>query len=288
MAECGRAGSSPAPSTNLDIRRYWGFFVYSMIAITDFLGRHLKFSQTPKRIVSLVPSQTELLVDLGLRDHIVGVTKFCVHPKDLRKKKTVVGGTKQVKINKIKALQPDIILCNKEENTPGMVEELEQIAPVHVSDIRTLEDNNRLVLDYGSLFDVEEKAKALVEKITAEQQQFQALVSNQPKLRVAYLIWRDPWMAVGQDTFINHMLELNNFENVFQHLERYPEIDINKLPDLDLLLLSSEPYPFKNKHLEEIPLPSEKIKFVDGEYFSWYGSRMALAFDYFTKTFKYN
>ena len=259
-----------------------------MLMFNDFIGRTLSFSQPPMRIISLVPSQTELLVDLGLEDNLVGVTKFCVHPKSLRKDKEVVGGTKQVKLQKIKSLQPDIILCNKEENTLEMVNALEQIAPVHVSDIRTLEDNNRLILDYGKLFHVEETARILVQKITSEKDQFQTLISNQPKRKVAYLIWRDPWMTVGRDTFIHHMLELNNFENVFQDLDRYPGIDINTLPDVDVLLLSSEPYPFKTKHLKEIPLPIDKIKFVNGEYFSWYGSRIALAFDYFTHVFNYN
>lgn len=252
----------------------------------DFLSRELNLTHTPNRIVSLVPSQTELLVDLGLRDSIVGVTKFCVHPENLRQEKTVVGGTKQVKIQNIKSLKPDIILCNKEENTPEMVTELEQIAPVHVSDIQTLDDNNRLILDYGKLFGVEEKAKALVDKIEVEKAQFQSLISGQPKLRVAYLIWRDPWMAVGRDTFIHHMLEVCNFDNVFKDKDRYPEIDINNLPEVDLLLLSSEPYPFKTKHLEEIPLPKEKIKFINGEFFSWFGSRMRYAFDYFKDLFK--
>jgi len=233
----------------------------------------------------MVPSQTELLVDLGLRDQLVGVTKFCVHPKNLRKEKKVVGGTKQVKIQKIKSLKPDIILCNKEENTLEMVTELEQIAPVHVSDIKTLDDNNRLILDYGKLFGVEEKAKALANKIEEEKDHFQSYISNKPKLKVAYLIWRDPWMAVGRDTFIHHMLEVCNFDNVFKDKERYPEIDINNLPELDVLLLSSEPYPFKTKHLVDIPIPNENIRFVNGEYFSWYGSRMCYAFDYFKDLF---
>jgi len=228
-----------------------------------------------------VPSQTELLVDLCLRENIVGITKFCLHPKPLRKEKTVVGGTKQVKFERINALQPDIILCNKEENTLEMVTELQQIAPVHVSDIKTLEDNNQLIQDYGNLFGVEENASALVEQIQLEKSNFECVISNQPMLKVAYLIWRAPWMAVGRETFIHHMLGVCNFDNVFKNKDRYPEIDINNLPEVDLLLLSSEPYPFKTKHLEEIPLPKEKIKFVNGEFFSWYGSRMRYAFHYF-------
>ena len=239
----------------------------------------------PKRIVSLVPSQTELLIDLGLKDHIVGITKFCVHPKHLRKEKTVIGGTKEVHFDKIKALQPDIILCNQEENTKEMVENLANLAPIHISEIKTLEDNYQLIWDYAEIFQKQDIGLKIINDIKSNQDDFQKHLQSKPKLKVAYLIWRDPWMTVGADTFIHHMLEVNNFKNVFAHLSRYPEIDIHKLPDIDLLLLSSEPYPFKNKHLEEIPLPKEKIRFVNGEFFSWYGSRMIKVFDYFKRPF---
>ena len=107
----------------------------------DQLGTQHTFEKTPLRIVSLVPSQTELLYDLGLEDNIVGITKFCVHPFHFKATKTIVGGTKTIKFDKIKALQPDIIICNKEENTKEIVEELSQICPVWVTDILMIEDN---------------------------------------------------------------------------------------------------------------------------------------------------
>ena len=254
--------------------------------IKDFLNRPIYLNTTPKRIISLVPSQTELLVDLGLEENLVGITKFCVHPKHLKSSKTIVGGTKQVHLDKIKKLQPDIILCNKEENTKSMVKALQEIAPVHVSDIKTLDDNIRLINDYGEIFEVQLKAKTLAEKLQTRQHQFQQSITDKPIKKVAYLIWRDPWMAVGGDTFIDHILSLNRFENVFANQNRYPVIDIQDLPDLDLLLLSSEPYPFKSKHLDEIPIDNSKIHFVNGEYFSWYGSRMLKAFDYFENVHK--
>lgn len=253
------------------------------MTITDFLNRRMHLKQTPQRIISLVPSQTELLVDLGLEEKIVGITKFCVHPKHLRKNKTIVGGTKQVHLDKIKSLKPDIILCNKEENTKAMVEELSKIVAVHVSDIKTLEDNYKLIKDYSQIFDTPTIGSKLIDQIRNRHEDFKSYIKNKPQKKVGYLIWRDPWMAVGSDTFINHMLEVNNFTNVFGKYIRYPEIDISKLPELDLLLLSSEPYPFKKKHLEEIPISNEKIIFVNGEYFSWYGSRMINAFEYFYK-----
>lgn len=256
--------------------------------LQDQLKRKLEFSKTPKRIVSLVPSQTELLVDLGLKENLVGITKFCVHPQNLRKEITVVGGTKQVKLEKIKAANPDIILCNKEENTQEIVSELEKIAPVHVSDIYTLEDSFEMIRQYGKLFSVEEKANEIVENIQIEFQSFQEYISHKPIRKVAYFIWKNPWMVAGGDTFIDYLLRLNRFENVFQNTTRYPEIDLNSLPDLDLVLLSSEPFPFSEKHLKYFSgiVSTEKIHFVDGEYFSWYGSRMLGAFRYFRKLHK--
>ena len=249
--------------------------------IKDFLNRQLNINSKPQRIISLVPSQTELLVDLSLEKEILGITKFCVHPKHLKSSKTIVGGTKQVHLDKIKALKPDIIFCNKEENTKPIVKGLQEIAPVHVSVIKTLDDNINLIKDYGKILNVESKAEALAEKLQTRQLQFQKSIAGKPIKKVAYLIWRDPWMAVGRDTFIDHILGLNHFENVFADKNRYPEINISNLPELDLLFLSSEPYPFKTKHFSEIPVDNSKIKLVNGEYFSWYGSRMLKAFDYF-------
>lgn len=256
------------------------------INMKDQLDRQLLLKQTPKRIISLVPSQTELLCDLGLEDSLVGVTKFCVHPNHIKKEKIIVGGTKQIKLEKIKELQPDIILCNKEENTKAIVEACEEICTVHVSDIKTIDDCLEMIKQYGLLFDCEQKAKELTESIQKELIEFTQFVSNTTKLKVAYFIWRDPWMVAGKNTFINYLLELNNFENVFNSKDRYPEVTLKELSSVDLVLLSSEPYPFKQVHIDEIQnMLSEtvNIKLVDGEMFSWYGSRLLKAFDYFKK-----
>jgi iron complex transport system substrate-binding protein len=252
--------------------------------ITDALNRKISLSTTPRRIVSLVPSQTELLVDLGLREQIVGVTKFCVHPPDLRKEKKVVGGTKQVHFDKIKNLKPDIILCNKEENTREMVLELEKIAPVWVSAISTITDCCEMILSLGVLFSKQEKATQIAHQIQSNTKSFSESIINNPSLKVAYLIWKDPYMVAGNDTFINTLLEINNFKNIFLNKEgRYPEVNLNELNKSDLILLSSEPYPFSEKHISEIKavIKNKKILLVDGEYFSWYGSRLIKAFDYF-------
>lgn len=250
----------------------------------DQFNRTLELEDIPKRIVSLVPSQTELLVDLGLESSIVGVTKFCTHPLALRKNKTVVGGTKQVHLGKIKNLNPDIILCNKEENTKEMILELENIALVHISDIYNFDDAIELIDLYGALFSVEKKAKALSQRIKTNYQDFRHYIKDQPKLKVAYFIWKNPWMVAANDTFINDMLSVNGFNNYFGNLERYPEIDFNSITkELDVILLSSEPYPFKSTHIKELKaqFPNAQIILVDGEFFSWYGSRLEHAFDYF-------
>jgi iron complex transport system substrate-binding protein len=252
----------------------------------DQLNRKIELKQLPKRIVSLVPSQTELLVDLGLREQIVGVTKFCVHPKDLRKQKKIVGGTKQVHYKRISDLDPDIILCNKEENTEEMVTELEKIAPVHVSNVKNIDDSLQLIRQYGEMFGVAKKASEIAGKIKSEKDLFQQEMREVPERRVAYFIWKNPWMVAGGDTFIDYLLELNRFKNVFsEENSRYPEINLEQLGQrkVELLLLSTEPFPFKSKDKEALKkeMGIGGVHIVDGEYFSWYGSRLQAAFRYF-------
>ncbi len=254
--------------------------------IQDQMKRVVSFKGPPKRIISLVPSQTELLYDLGLEDSIVGITKFCVHPYHLKSTKTIVGGTKAIKIEKIKALNPDVILCNKEENTKEIVEACEDIAPVHVSDIFTIEDSLELISQYGMLFNKRTEANKISDKIRFNLKDFETFIKDKPVFKVAYFIWRKPWIVAGNSTFINHLLELNGFDNIYSNLERYPEVELKKIRlegDPELVLLSSEPYPFKDEHAFEIGRASHHAKtiYVDGEYFSWYGSRLAKAFDYF-------
>lgn len=253
---------------------------------TDQLHRKVSITKIPSRIISLVPSQTELLIDLGLEEKIVGVTKFCVHPSHLRKQKTVVGGTKQVHFDKIRQLTPDFIICNKEENTQEMVATLEIIAPVWVSDIENISDCLEMIQLLGIIFSKEAKAKTIIENIHKEWTAFKQEMTAKNFVKTAYLIWKDPYMAAGNNTFIHKMLELNRFENIFTASKgRYPEIQIEELEPANLILLSSEPYPFKQKHIDELieKIGYKKILLVDGEYFSWYGSRLEKAFDYFRK-----
>lgn len=245
------------------------------IQITDAVGNKLSFDKVPNRIVSLVPSQTELLVDLGLADSIVGVTKFCIHPANIRKEKTVVGGTKQVNFKKIIALQPDIILCNKEENTAEMVAELQQIAPVHVSEVATIAEAKLLFKQYGILFDKVSKTDELLAQINSKIQELKT-ISEKP-ISALYFIWKDPWMVAGNDTYINEIMQLLGYQNMIQE-NRYPQITLDSFQSNppEVVLLSSEPYPFKENHVVELQkiFPNSTIELVDGELFSWFGTRI--------------
>jgi len=254
---------------------------------TDQTGTTITLAAPPKRIISLVPSQTELLFDLGLEGRIVGITKFCVHPYHFRSTKKIIGGTKKVHIEKIRLLQPDIIIANKEENTEEIVESLRQIAPVWTSDVITVQDSLDMIYEFGKIFSVRTTASHWVDKITHALNSFNAYMAGRPWHKAAYFIWKEPYMVAGKETFINEMMKLNHFSNIYDERDgRYPEVIVQKMRiqgDPEVLLLSSEPYPFKDEDAFELGRHTHHAKtvFVDGEMFSWYGSRMVRAFDYF-------
>lgn len=247
---------------------------------TDMLGREVEINFTPQRIISLVPSQTELLYDLGLDEEVIGITKFCVHPQGWLKKKQKVGGTKKVNLNIVKALEPDLIIANKEENEKYQIDQLAEQYPVWVSDVTTIFDAYRMMLNIGAIIGKGDIASALFNQI---QSGLVSFPKNKP-LNVVYFIWRNPWLSVGGDTFINNMIEAIGWNNIFANKLRYPEITPEELVEKkpDLVLLSSEPYPFKEANIAEMKmlLPESRIILVDGEMFSWYGSRMRLAVTY--------
>jgi ABC-type Fe3+-hydroxamate transport system substrate-binding protein len=253
-----------------------------MIISTDQLGRTISLREKPTRIISLVPSQTELLYDLGLDEEVVGITKFCVHPKEWFQSKTRVGGTKKIDFEKIKSLQPDLIIGNKEENEEEQIRELMKHYLVWMSDIKTLEDALDMINRIGELVVKKDKALELIRDIKIN---FQSLLPYSLFPSTAYLIWREPIMTVGTDTFIHDMLKRCGFKNVFTDKKRYPEVSEKELQDANpnLILLSSEPYPFKEKHIAAFQslCPDAKVMTVDGEMFSWYGSRLLKAPGYF-------
>lgn len=244
--------------------------------VIDQMGNEVKFNYPPQRIVSLVPSQTELLFDLGLDKQVVGITKFCEHPQAWHQSKTKVGGTKTLKLDVIDSLQPDLIIGNKEENDKESVNALKQKHPVWMSDIVTLDDALWMINAVGELTYCLRKSGTINDRI--------ALVFSQLKKHnasVLYLIWRNPWMGVGAHTFIHSMLQQMGLTNVLMDKLRYPELTVQQIQQLqpDRVFLSSEPYPFKEKHIEELKniLPQAQFMLVDGQFFSWYGSRLMLA-----------
>ncbi len=258
------------------------------MTLIDQIGISHTFENAPTRIVSLVPSQTELLFDLGLEKNIVGITKFCVHPFYAKSVSAVVGGTKKVHYDKIKALNPDIIIANKEENTLEIVQELRKICTVWVTDIITIDDNFQMISDFGKIFNRRTEAQKWIDKISFSLKDFKHFTEHIPQRKAAYFIWREPYMVAGSNTFIDELLQLNNFRNIYGGGDRYPEVELKKIRlqgDPELVLLSSEPYPFKEEHAFEIGRYTHHAKtvFVDGEMFSWYGSRLLKAFNYFKR-----
>ena len=256
------------------------------IKLFDQIGIEHTFDTSPKRIISLVPSQTELLFDLGQEEKIVGITKFCVHPYHFKTTKKSVGGTKNVHFEKIRLLQPDLIIANIEENTKEIVEELSKICPVWVTDIITIEDNFKMISDFGQLLTCRTESQKWNDKLAFALSDFQNFVKEKPFVKVAYFIWKNPFMVAGSNTFIDELLKLNHFQNIYENKGRYPEIELKKIQldgDPDIVFLSSEPFPFKEEDAFEIGRATHHATtiFVDGEMFSWHGSRLLKAFEYF-------
>ena len=253
-----------------------------MPCLTDQMHRVLEIPPSPRRIISLVPSQTELLFDLGLEREVVGVTKFCVHPREWRKRKNIIGGTKHFHLDRIRSLKPDLIIGNKEENYREGIEELDKEFPVWMSDINTLADALQMIEQLSEITGFAEQGKRIIEEIEGGFNQLQPL--NSP-ISCLYLIWRNPFMGVGGNTFIDDMLGGCGFNNMLAVHGRYPELPEGEIKRLNprLVLLSSEPYPFKEKHIHEIKklCPEAEVLLVDGEMFSWYGSRLCQSFSYF-------
>lgn len=232
------------------------------------------------RIVSLVPSITESLFDFGLTEmEVVGRTKFCIHPKTLITKVPVIGGTKNLNLDKIKALKPDLIIANKEENEKLQIEELGKYFEIWLTNIENLQDNQNFLTELGTLLNKQELALNFNEKINVI---FDSSKELSPK-KVAYLIWKNPYMTVGSDTFIHEIIEKIGFTNLFEDSKRYPEISVNQMKEAEYVFLSSEPFPFQQKHIDELQkeLPDSKIMLVDGEAFSWYGTHLSRCGDYF-------
>lgn len=248
----------------------------------DQLKRSVGITANPQRIVSLVPSQTELLHGLGIDERVVGITKFCVHPASWLQTKTIVGGTKKIDADTIDQLKPDLIIANKEENNKDQVELLAKKYPVWISDVCNLNDALEMIESIGAITGTTPAAQQMTDAI---QKNFQTLaLAGKKPLRAVYLVWRKPYMAAGADTFIHSMMTACGFDNILSNRLRYPKIKVPEdFGNCELVLLPSEPFPFADKHRRELKafLPEKKIILVDGEMFSWYGSRLLKSPAYF-------
>jgi ABC-type Fe3+-hydroxamate transport system substrate-binding protein len=256
------------------------------------MGQEVAVPDSPQRIISLVPSQTELLFELGLDEQIVGLTRFCIHPGNKTHAKERIGGTKDFDLEKIKALNPDLIIGNKEENYEEGITELKKLYPVWMSDITTLEDSYDMMSSIGDMTGRQTAAKNLVGEIKNGFSQIISLPDRQAGQQstftnnsCAYFIWRKPYMVAAKGTFIDQMLGILGVRNVFDDKDRYPEVTAADIAARkpDWIFLSSEPYSFTDKHKAEFRAicPNARILIVNGELFSWYGSRLKYTPEYF-------
>lgn len=249
--------------------------------LNDSLGRPVTIPDNPTRIVSLCPSQTETLLALGLEGRIVGRTRYCIHPADKVATIPVVGGTKKVDIDAVAALSPDLIIAEKEENTQEDVEKLCTIAPVYVTKNESYEEALETIHRMGTITGKAAEAGQLVQAIEAAWAQ---VPRSKGALQVLYLIWRKPYMAAGEPTFIGALMRRLGWANIAAKLPgRYPTIEDPSALDPAVVLLCSEPYPYKAAHIPEVQAlwPRAYVEVVRGDYFAWYGVRMVEAAGYF-------
>jgi len=254
-----------------------------MRSFADNMNRIVEIKYPPERIISLVPSITELLFDLGLDNEIIGITRYCIHPSEKTENKAIVGGTENIDLQKISELKPDIIFAAKEENTKNEIDKLAGSFNVFICDIKNYDEALNFIVEAGELVNKSKEAEKMCTDII---NRFEKIPHPLTLHHVAYLIWKDPFMTINKNTFINSMLEKSGYINVFADKpEQYPRISTEELQssDPEMIFLASEPYPFEDKHIKELQklLTDIEIKIVDGEIFSWYGSRMLHAPEYF-------
>jgi len=252
------------------------------VEIADARGRSVRLDAPPRRIVSLVPSQTELLAHLGLHEATVGLTRFCVRPEGWKDEKEIVGGTKNVRVEKVEALRPDLVLANREENTRDVVEAIDAFAPVFVTDVKSVPDAAAMIRAVGRLTGRPGEADALADRLDRRFDALTGDLTGATPIPVAYLIWQGPYMTVGGDTIIHDVMRRAGFENVFAARTRYPEVTPAEIAAAGAraVLLPDEPFPFDADAAAELrdTLPdSVPTRLVNGQLFSWYGPRLAEA-----------
>ncbi len=252
----------------------------------DNLGNQLSFNTKPKKVISLVPAISETLYDLNAEELIVGITQHCVHPPHFKHTKQIIGDQHKIDINAIKALQPDLIFCNKGENTLEIVQQLQTFTQVYVTNIQSIKDTKHFIKNIGLLLNRRTDADLLLRKIDLKLEDFKFYIKNCTPKKVAYFTGYHPWKVAGNNTYIDEMLTLCKLSNIYQNLEQYSEINPKRIRhdgDPEVLLFPSAPFPFKDEHAFEISEYTNRSSavFVDGETFSGFGSRLLRAFDYF-------
>jgi len=255
-----------------------------MPTFTDQLGKNIQIDSPPERIVSLVPSITELFFELGLENLLYGRTKFCIYPKDRVKKVETIGGVMGLDYHKIQKIQPDLVIGSKEENGMNEIDEINKEYPVWVSNVTNLEEATEMIRSIGEICHVSEKAENLSEKIRKEFETLNEIPEG--VIKAAYLVWKNPLYTINENTFIHDMLRRSGIENVFaDKAEAYPKIQEKEIKDRkpDYIFLPSEPYNFTEKEAKEFrkKFPDSEVRQVNGEYFSWYGSHLLNAPSYF-------
>ncbi len=256
-----------------------------MTALVDASGAALAGPRPPRRIVSLIPSTTETLCALGLAPALVGITAYCREPAELLRGKPRVGGEKDPDLEKIRALAPDLVIANIEENRPQDVAALRRWGiPVWVTYPRTVADGIRMIRELGAVTGAERRADELARECQAL---YVARTAGRPAVPVFYAIWRDPWMTVNRDTYIHDMLRVCGGANVFADAPaRYPAVTLDEVAARRpaVVLLPDEPYRFRAAHVKELAAHTDipavrdgRVRLVDGKPFSWHGPRIAEA-----------
>lgn len=255
----------------------------STFFIDDYGQRHPPCDLSQTRIVSLVPSLTATLFALNLQDYLVGRTGFCIHPSPAVKAIAKIGGTKDVNLEKIRKLAPTHLVVNIDENEKPTVERLAEFIPnIIVTHPNQPSDNLALFRLLGGVFQRQAEAEGLCQQWQASYQSLQSLALEPRK--VLYCIWQEPWMSVSQDTYISRMLALRGWQSwqPDDNNLRYPSFDMALASQqVEVILLSTEPYRFQEKHVNELAQQVAKpVVLVDGEMLSWYGSHAIAGLDY--------
>jgi iron complex transport system substrate-binding protein len=240
------------------------------------------------KIISLCPSTTLTLFDLGLEKQVIGRTIFCNKPEDKINRVMKFGGTKNPKIDKIRSFSPSHILFNEEENDITHLKVLQDISEIIIHTPTDIPSSIKMIRDYGQIFNCTESASLWAEKITKKYIELKN--ENHKTFTYLYLIWKNPYMLAGESTYINSMLSLINGKNLASQIPnaRYPEISFEQINDLeaDFIFLSTEPFPFTEKHIDDFKKINSTIKIVDGEALSWHGTYSYYGLDYLNKLAK--